>query len=224
MMNEMTRANDDELARLRRAFTAPAGLAPDPADCPPADRIWLAVRGELPPAEMRALVEHMAVCSACAEDWRIAVAFEKESRAVPDHAYQPARSIVARIRPWLTAAAAALVLTVAGIELHQPQKPAIYRGVNQTVESPLAADEALPRERFVLDWNPVPGAATYDLVVSTKGLRTLANPQGLTATQYQVPASALAGLPSGTEISWRVTPISQDGGTLQASTFRNKIR
>jgi hypothetical protein len=218
--------NDDELARLRRAFSEPAGPAPDPAACPPADRILLAVRGELPPDGMRQIVEHMAACSACAEDWRLAMAFEEESRIVPDRAYEPTRSVAARLRPWLTAVAAVLVLTVAGIEMrNQTQKPPVYRGNGQTVESALPAGAALPRERFVLDWKPVSGAATYDLVVTTSDLsRTIADLPGLTKTEYQVPAAGLAGLPSGTEIGWKVTPVFPDGGTLQARTFKTKIR
>ena len=222
--------NDDELARMRKAFAASAG-APEPEACPPPDHIWQAVHGELPPDGMRRVVEHVAVCSACAEDWRIAMAFEEEARtAAPAHTVAPLRTAVARYRPWLAAAAAVFVLTVVGIEMRQPQGPGpepIFRsGETQTVKPLLPKGAALPRERFVLRWEPVPGAETYSLVVTSADadMRVLADLQGLKSTEYQVPESDLAGIPSGTDIHWKVTPVFLDGGTLQAPTFTNRIQ
>src|SRR5689334_24928550 len=102
---------DDELSRLRTAFTAPVPAAWSPESCPEPDRIWEAVRGELPPDEIREIVDHVAVCASCAEDWRIAAEFERESQSQEREAVVrpfPVR----RFQPWIAAAAAALVLTV----------------------------------------------------------------------------------------------------------------
>src|SRR6185436_5470687 len=48
-MNPMKR-EEGELARLRKAFASLAQPAPEPAACPPPEKLWEAVRGELPPA------------------------------------------------------------------------------------------------------------------------------------------------------------------------------
>ena len=220
----MTR-DDDELTKLRRAFAEPDTPALQPMGCPEPDRIWEAVRGELPPEEVREIVDHVAVCSSCAEDWRVAVAFEEESRTaetadaadaadiakVPWNVIRPSFS---RFRPWLAAAAAALVLTVAGIQL-RPEKP-VYRGDGDavvTLETPGAS-----RESFVLAWEPAAGAESYELLVSTPDLVTVDNPTGLTATQYRVPASKLSGLPTGTPLHWRVTAVYPDGAKKPSRT------
>ena len=64
-MNSMKR-EEGELARMRRAFASLSQPAPEPAACPPPEKIWEAVRGELPPAQTREIVTHMAACPACA--------------------------------------------------------------------------------------------------------------------------------------------------------------
>lgn len=213
----MTR-NDDELTKLRRAFAEPEAPALQPAGCPEPDLIWEAVRGELPPEEVREIVDHVAVCSPCAEDWRIAKAFEEESRTLEtaetadaaDIAEAPSNVIrpsFSRFRPWLAAAAAALVLTVAGIQL-RPEKP-VYRGDDGAVVT--LATPSASRESFVLAWEPAAGAESYELLVSTPDLATVDHPTGLTATQHRVPESRLSSIPSGTRIRWLVTAVYPDG-------------
>lgn len=219
----MTR-NDDELTKLRRAFAEPETPALQPAGCPEPDRIWEAVRGELPPDEIRGIVDHVAACSSCAEDWRIAMAFEEESRAAEtaetaEESPRVLRPPVSRFRPWLAAAAAALVLTVAGIQL-RPEKP-VYRGDGAAVVTLETA--SAPRESFVLAWKPVAGAESYELLVSTSELATVANPKDLTATEYQVPASALAGLPEGARLLWTLTAVYPDGSRKSAPTVSTTL-
>jgi hypothetical protein len=210
---------NDELTRLREAFAAP-GTAPEPEACPPPDRIWLAVRGELPPDELRELLDHVAACPACAEDWRIAMAFEEESRAA---GAAPVRTAPARsrsFRPWLAAAAAILAVFI-GFRLHQPAGPVSYRGDGTTVES-LVKDASIPRDRFVLSWKAVPGATSYDLKVSTSGLTSLF--QGETpATRYQVPASALKTVPSGATVYWQVFPVFPEGNRPDEPAFPVRV-
>jgi hypothetical protein len=213
-MMMMMMKDDEEISRLRAAFTAPA---PPAGSCPEPDRIWEAVRGELPPEEVREIVDHVAVCASCAEDWRIAVAFEKESLAVV-RPFPPRR-----FQPWIAAAAAALVMTVGGVYVRQTVKPdpPVYRGEESRIESRTPA--SLPRQSCVLQWSPVPDAEAYDLLATTAELETVADPKGLTTTQYQVPASALADLPAAAQLHWRVTAVFPDGGRKQSPTFTTAL-
>jgi hypothetical protein len=220
-MMMMKNDDDDEISRLRAAFTAPA---PPTGSCPEPDRIWEAVRGELPPEEVREIVDHVAVCASCAEDWRIAVEFEKESAARQEKEAVVHLFPTGRFQPWIAAAAAALVLTVGGVYVRQTVKPdptAEYRGEESRIESSTPA--SLPRQSFLLHWSPVPDAESYDLLVTTAELETVADPKGLTTTQYQVPASALADLPAAAQLHWRVTAVFPDGGRKQSPTFTTAL-
>ena len=214
---------DDDLLALRAAFTTPVPAAWNPGGCPEPDRIWEAVRGELPPEEVRDIVDHVALCASCAEDWRIAAELEKEAARQEKTAVVrpfPAR----RFQPWIAAAAAALVLTVGGVYVRQtmtPDPPAGYRGEGTGIRS--LAGETRPDQAFVLSWTPVEGAESYDLLVTTAELATVADPKGLTAPQYQVPESALADLPAGAQLHWRVTAVFPDGGRKQSPTFTTAL-
>ena len=214
---------DEELERLRAAYAVVA--IGDTGSCPEPDRIWQAVRGELPPDGIREVVDHVALCASCAEDWRIAVAFEKESRVRDQKPVPFRRSTTDRFRPWIAAAAAVLILSVGGIYVRQMQGPAPppeYRGERDKVQS--LAGETRPRESFVLSWTPVEGAESYDLTVTTPELVTLAAPRGLTSPRYQVPVSALAPVRSGTRLQWHVTTVFPDGRRKQSKAFFTALR
>lgn len=222
---------NDELARLRAAFAAPAGkAAPEPEACPPSDTIWLAIRGELPPGELRGILDHIATCPACAEDWRIAMAFEEESRTAANaaQAAQAAQAVTAAgktwHRGWMAAAAAILVAVVwSQIPPPPPVGPPIDRGPQHRVESTLVDNAPLPRQSFTLYWRGIPEAASYNLTVTAvaDGIMTpVHEAKGLTSTSYTVPEADLANLKSGTKILWNVTPVSRDGDLLEGPTFR----
>jgi hypothetical protein len=222
----MTTSN--ELARLRKAFAAP-GAAPQPEACPPSDRIWLAVRGELPPAELRGILDHVATCSACAEDWRIAMAFEEESRATGATAAPaaPSRFGMRALRPFLVAAAL-VVATVTGYQVYQPKAPvqvAGYRGDATTVESLVPKNASKPRGRFVLSWKTVPGTVSYRLTLTEPStLKILHEKEGITSTSYRVPESALAAVPSGAKLFWQVIPTFPDGSQPQEPAFPVRVQ
>lgn len=220
----MTMMKDDELSRLRAAFTAPSEAISVAAGCPEPDRIWEALRGELPPEEIREVVDHVALCASCAEDWRIAMAFEKESRNQQENVVPfPAPR---RFQTWIAAAAAVLVLSVGGLLYQQTQKVAPeagYRGTGPKTEA--VAEQTCPRQACVLTWKPVEGAESYEVLVSTRAeLATVADPKDLTTTRYQVPASALAGLPSGTTLQCIVTAVFPDGREEQVSSFPATVK
>jgi hypothetical protein len=219
----MTR-DDQELASLRRAFAADSQRTSETAACPAPETIWEAVRGSLPPAQVREVVQHVALCPACAEDWRLARTLqEQEAAAAP----APVR-LTPRLRRWRTwglAAAAALAFTVIGVQwLRQPEAPA-YREEARTAIRSQVEGHALPRDRFVLRWTPpVPAGAVYELIASTEDLQVIASEEGLRTPQFQVPASALKDLPSGARVLWKVEADLPAGGHERSQTFVTAVK
>jgi hypothetical protein len=226
MMNQ----DAQELTRLRAAFTAPAGPAPAPEDCPAPDSIWSAVRGELPPQEMRQVVEHTASCAACAEDWRLAAEVNRQE-AEQATVQTPGKVITGRFGQWrawgtAVAVAAALLIAVGLFRSGQmgPQEPT-YRDVQHTgISSLLKEGETLPRQDAVLRWSPVPGAVSYDVQVSTEDLQTIASAQGQTGTAFRIPVNNLANLRSGTRLLWQVEAVRADGTREPSATFITALK
>ncbi len=221
-----------ELERLRAAFAFP-DAAPNPATCPAPEAIWNAVRGELPPRELREVVEHTAACAACAEDWRLAVEVEKQSTATRTEAPAPVAGNVIRGRfgPWRTwtaaAALAAGLLIAVGVYRtggFAPQEPTYREAPGAAVHSLLAEGQALPRQGAVLRWSPLAGAASYDVRISTDDLTLVDTAQGQTGTEYRIPESALAALPAGTKLLWQVEAVFSDGTHQSSPTFTNPLR
>lgn len=218
---------EGELAKLRRAFASVPQAEPVPAACPPPEQIWGAVRGELPPGEIRQIVEHTATCASCAEDWRLAVALQRpESASIVVHATErfTARQ---RIRNWGLAAAAALAVAVVGIQWQQQKlDDAAYRGEGLAIESLVEEGSALPRNQFLLRWSaPETPGVTYDVEVSTEDLRLVASADDLREPQFLVPASALAGLPPGTRLLWKVEAELPQGAELPSEkTFITTVQ
>jgi hypothetical protein len=221
-----------ELERLRAAFTAPAAHTPAAEDCPSPETIWSAVRGELAPQALREVVGHTARCAACAEDWRLAVEVNRQAGAQEETApgRLPANVVVGRFGRWRSVAAAAALaaglLVAVGIyrEAIVPGQPT-YRATPQTaVSSLLAAGQTLPRQAAVLRWTPLPGATSYDVSVSTEDLRPIASAHGQTATAYQLPQDALAGLPPGAKLLWQVDAVFPDGHKVASPTFTTPLQ
>lgn len=226
-MNE----DDQELARLRAAFTAPAEAAPDPETCPAPETIWSAVRGELPPHEVREVVEHTALCASCAEDWRLAADLNRQERKAAE-ADRPANVVYGRFRQWRPLAAAAalaaglmLVIGIQSDDMMGPgQEPAYREGQRTELRSLLPEGQALPANAAVLRWSRLEGAVSYDVQVSTEDLRVVATEEGLTATEVRLPESALAGLQPGTKLLWQVQAVFPDGIRETSETFTTTLR
>jgi hypothetical protein len=177
---------------------------------------------------VREIVQHTAVCAACAEDWRLARILQTEDAATTAAA-PPAPLRFAprfhRMRNWGLAAAAALALVFIGVQWFQRPQPGsgTYRGEQATIRSLVVEGRALPRDRFVLKWSAPAGAtagAAYAVEASTEDdLRVVASAEGLKATEYQVPASAFAGLPAGSRLLWKVEADLPAGGHVKSPTF-----
>lgn len=240
----MTTTIEDD-ASLREAFAARTGRPPEGSHaCPTPERIYDAVRGELPPGEVRGVVEHLAVCPECAESWRLAAALEEEAGEVeepvsPAGAARPAAHRAAG-RPWylqplkvaatvaLAVVALGVVWTVIRAPDRAPEEEAVYRdGEELEIRSLLPEGEALPRDEAVLRWATVPEddpeGTTYDLLVTTEDASLVAEAHGLEEPRYRVPPEALADLPRGTDLLWRVEARLADGGTVASPTFTTPI-
>lgn len=220
------------LARLRAAFAVPAEAAPEPESCPPAETIFAAVRGELPPQQLREVVDHTAFCAACAEDWRLAAEVERqtaERQAAP--AVATGKVIAGRFGQWRPLAAAAalaagLLITVGIYQTGNfgPQEPTFRAGEQESIRSLVPESQALPRQGAVLRWTPFPGATSYDVQVSTEDLQVVASAQGQTTTELRIPESALAALPPGTKLLWQVDAVFPDGTRQSSPTFTTPLQ
>ena len=214
-----------ELARWRRALTASSVHARPQENCPPVERIWSAVRGELSPAEFLAAGLHAVACEACAEAWRLARDVSSEAfhadRPVVDEVPAPARA------PWrmwwgLAAAAAAVSLVVLGVqiqrELSLTSAPGYRAQVHAPIRSLLPPEAALPRDRLLLRWEG-PEGSTYDIRVAREDLRILDRASGLTAGEHLVPEQALVDLEGGARIIWQVEAVLGDGTRVMSESF-----
>jgi hypothetical protein len=215
-----------QISRWRAAF-AESGPAPDAASCPTAETLWSAVRGELPAEQMREVVDHVAACAACAEDWRLAAELNRQEERA---AAVPGKVIQGRFGQWRPLAAAAalaagLLIAVGVYHVNQPAREPAYREAQHAgIRSLLPQGQALSREATVLRWSPLAGAVSYDVQVSTEDLRILTTARGLTATEYRVPESALAGLPSASRLLWQVDAVRPDGTHENSQTFITPLK
>jgi hypothetical protein len=215
-----------QISRWRAAF-ASSDAAPDPASCPTPETLWSAVRGELSAPQMEAVVDHVAACASCAEDWRLAAELRREEEKA---AAGPAKVIPGRFGQWRPLAAAAalaagLLIAVGVYRANQPVQEPTYREAQHAgIRSLLPEKQALPREAAVLRWSPLAGAVSYDVQVSTEDLRAVATAKGQTATEYRVPQSALSGLPSGTRLLWQVEAVRPDGTHETSPTFITPLK
>jgi len=214
-----------QISRWRAAFAEP-DPASDPASCPTPETLWSAVRGELPAQRMGEVLDHVAACAACVEDWRLAAEINRQEERA---AAVPGKVITGRFGQWRPLAAAAalaagLLIAVGVYRVNQPQEH-IYRGAQQAgISSLLPQGQALPREAAVLRWSQMAGAVSYDVQVSTENLRPLATAKGQTGTEYRIPPTALAGLPAGARILWQVEAVRPDGTHENSPTFVTTVK
>lgn len=152
---------------------------------------------------------------------RVAIARAFRARAAPVRASS-------RVKP-LLAIAAVFVLAVAGAWVVKDRfgddaaDRELRGGASNILVSLIPDRGRLPRQGFVLRWEPGPPGTVYDVEVGTIELKSLSRAFALTAPQYAVPPGALAGLPSGTEIAWRVEATLPNGRSVASKTYLNTL-
>jgi hypothetical protein len=209
--------------RLREMFAARSEHARPTAGCPSAEGIWAAVRGEVSRRMARKIARHAISCPACTEAWRLA-------RDVSEEAFSDEilSETARRPRRWAFAAAAAAAMVVIGVTVFQfsfrenRSTPTYRSDASGVLESLIPSESAVPRSGFVLKWSGLEGAR-YDVVVGNEDLRPLAEARSLETAQYRVSPEALAGLPGGARVLWRVVAELPDGRRVSSQTFANEV-
>lgn len=214
-----------ELNRLRQAFAEDCGCL---GDCPSPEALWAGAHGELGHHELRALLDHVSACADCAEDWRLAAELGKGAVKVAEREEQRVATVsLQRIRPWAAALAAVLVLAIGGIVLTQiggdRQETVFREGGAGAVRSLVPEGEALSREQFELAWESVPGASSYEVVLSTGSLRELVT-QRVAEPRLRVSPEALAGVAPGETLLWQVHAVLPDGAARDSATFTVRVK
>lgn len=208
--------------KIRAALGEAAEVAGDGGACPPAERLVLSGRGELPPGDNHEVVLHIAGCTACATAWRIAreVAGERATKVRP-----LVRKKKLPARPWVGLAAAAALLVVvigSGILIFHPEQttaPAYREQEEEILRSLVPEDRPLSRGSFVLRWAPVAEGTIYDVLVTNERMDTLARGTGLEEAEFRVPQDALESVEPGAQIFWQVSAHLPDGRRLESPTF-----
>jgi hypothetical protein len=77
----------------------------------------------------------------------------------------------------------------------------------------------LPRSHAVLSCESKPEALSYEFFVGTLDQPDLSRSQKLKKCEYQVPESALAGLPRPTRLNWQVDAILPEDRHASSDTF-----
>jgi hypothetical protein len=223
-----------QIEALQQAFTSmPAGVRGE--DCPEPERLWAAVRLKLPAEQRREIVQHVAVCAACAEDWRVTWKLSQEQHAADDRdpngvvirgpwtRFRNAFPQVAAAAPQLAAAAlVVLAVGVAGWFFHDAPE-STFRGETATPAQPaegITPDGAtLSRDEFVLRWTATE-KATYNLKVMTDDGEILEDESGLPKAEFRVPPEVFEEVPSGSALLWQVEvadPVT--GNTKNSQSF-----
>ncbi len=231
---EVEPPNSAVLERLRAALRTEESSPTADVD---AERIWQAVRGELPVAERRAVVARVAADPAWALAWRLAHSLSEAAnraeapvvRLAPVIALAPRRlerlrAQLTRSRPVWGALAAVLLAVVGGVVVMERQGNESIRtrgNTDEAITSGLPDAAALPRAAFTLRWNGVPQATAWSVQVSSEDLLVVHHAEGLKAREYAVPETVLAPLSSGTRVLWQVEAHLPDGSTRKSSTFVN---
>jgi hypothetical protein len=220
--------DEREDAWLRAAFAAPlpaAESAADAASCPAPERVWEAVHGGLPASEMREVVEHVALCAACAEEWRLAMALGAGGEA----GRSAEAAALRRPGPRLWLGVAAVLLTgVLGVQVYRTQQertqpPVNRQPVQERIQTLVPESTPLSRADCLLRWTPVRGARSYDVVVRAADLTPVVAARDLIPSELRVEPSALRGVKPGQKIFWQVT-ANLDGGGQTTSTFIHTLQ
>lgn len=212
---------------LQRSFWAAEAAPSRTGGCPEPELIWDAAHARLAADAACQVVEHIAVCGACAADWRLALRSEMEIPAQPTAPTVPHPS-----RAWgrkaLLAAAAVLILAGAlltGREaFHEPTPATGFRSQEEMeIRALIPEDRPVPKDRTVLRWTPIPAATAYDIEISTIDLKVLVKTGDLTQPEFTVPPAALQQLGPDRTLVWRVEARIRGGRRVVSQAFLTRI-
>lgn len=222
-------ADAAELSRLRRAFNRILPTDRPRSDCPPAERIWEAVRGDLAPQVFRKTIQHVAACPVCTEAWRLAE--ELETEPAPSREAEVLSQGAAVRRPaWLPLAgvAAAILAAAVGLQMFLSWRteqgagadpPPISRGSGDGSIS-LLTESPLSRQDPVLLWRGPQGSESYDLqVMDLSAMHLRIDASGLAQPKYELPPEVLAQLSPGAPLWIRIEALNPVGDALDSATF-----
>ena len=223
-----------DLEILRAAFWSLSTEARPSDVCPEPGALWDGLRGELPPNELRTVVDHTAACAACAEAWRIGLELEGEV-AAEESAPAAARSVGQERRAtaawWRYAAVAAMVAGVIGVsqigDWTNRNEPTRFRdAARMGIVSLVPEGTQLAPDAFVLRWDLqiADEVARYEVQVMTEDLRPVSTARDLEVPSYQVPESDLAPFAPGVGMLWQVEAVLADGGRLASETFGVRLQ
>jgi len=215
----------DDLERLRDAFLSLADRSRSSESCPPAEMVWDGATGRLTARRTRRLVDHLATCPACAEAWRLAREAAEGTEQQPDA--RPRGSWAGWLGGAVAVAAAAVVLVVVAPvarDWWRTRSAAdVYRGDTSEIKALTAEQPPLRREHAVLRWTSPGDGARYVVRISMADLTPLTTAGDLRVSEYIIPASSLANVPSGSTIFWQVDATLRDGRTVTSPTFLARI-
>lgn len=218
------------LARLRSEFAqVPVGsVSTSTAEKTDPDKIWEAVHAPNDSgddASRLEVIDRLPNDPQLALEWRLAAALgpieSEHEDALPNAAeavpLQPKSALPLAVGIGL-AAAAALGLWLARANPAEPADPLntapAWRAQDQDalLHTALSVDDPLPRTDFRLQWSSqAEDATSFSLRVTTQELIPVFEQQSLTGTEALVPATALATVPSGTVLLWRVEAVEPNG-------------
>jgi hypothetical protein len=225
-----------ELMRLRSARSE-AGAA----GCLAPDVLVSLSLGELAPEERRRAAAHLVECEDCARELRLIESLkpwaERAGAAHPEARPQGAAPIIAlgrsggsrRTAARGLALAASLVVAAGLALLLWPADPPIEPGpsVLRGEATPAAGIRpgdgvrlAGPPER--LEWQPVPGASGYEVVLYDAQMTRLWQQPGLAAPLAELPAELRGRLERGRRYYWAVLTRTE-AGSLQSPLYRFEI-
>lgn len=208
-------------AELREAFAGTTEVTGDGSGCPSAEHLWASAREELRPAgegaRSQAVLLHLAACGSCAAAWRLAR--EMRSTGMPASAGRPGL---------LLALAASLVLVIGTAALllprMAPQGEPSLRAPGVAIPRPTPTVETIPRSDPVLRWTPGPEGTLYEVQVTDEDLDLLGRGWRLQDPEFRIDPAALADLPEGASVLWRVTARLPDGREVASPTFTTPVR
>jgi len=220
-------SSPEELERLRRAFTAveATGMSDDRAM--DSDRIWRAVRGELPPTEIEEMADGASRSPETAAAWRLAAELSRELDGAHGDVVVP----ISRRRSvrWAIGLAAAAVVVV-GLapplfRSFSPDPTPTYRAADGfEIASDLQPDQRLPRDAFELRWSSTGEGSLYEIVLTDADLRILDRASFLEEASYLVSVEALSDVADGDEVWWKIDATRPDGTRVSSQTFVTRVK